>query len=331
MNRNQQREYDIAVVIATYRRPLLLRHCLESLTKQTIPCNQFQVIVVSDGPDNETQRVVEDFKGRFCDRCFLYTHTLKKEGPASARNTGWRLANAGWIAFTDDDCLPEPGWLQSFIDASVAGQQLMVMTGRVIVPVSGVPTDYEKNISALESADFVTANCCCPRQFLETVGGFDTDYKMAWREDSDLHFKFLQHAIPIEKVPGAIVVHPARKANWGISLHEQRKSMYNALLFRKYPSYYRLLIAPHPVWNYYVIVISFLSASIFFLAGNITAGLFFMANFFAWIIAFTCLRLKGTSKSIKHITEMFLTSILIPFSSIYWTLYGSFKYKVFFL
>jgi glycosyltransferase involved in cell wall biosynthesis len=331
MVRKEHMEYDIAVVIATYRRPSLLRRCLECLTKQTISSGQFQVIVVSDGPDHETQQVVADFKARFCDPCFVYSHTINKEGPASARNTGWKLAEAKWIAFTDDDCLPEPGWLQNFLQASVTSQQLSVMTGRVIVPVNGVPTDYEKNISALESADFVTANCCCPKQLLETVGGFDTNYKMAWREDSDLHFRFLQQAIRIEKVTGAIVVHPVRKATWGISLHEQRKSMYNALLFKKYPAYYRLLIARYPVGKYYVIVLSFITGSIFFLAGDVTAGTLFMVNFFAWVIAFTCLRLKGTSKSLKHITEMFLTSIIIPFTSIYWTLYGSFKYKVFFL
>jgi glycosyltransferase involved in cell wall biosynthesis len=323
--------YDIAVVIATYRRPLLLRPCLECLTRQTIPGNRFQVIVVSDGHDQETQQVVEDFKTRYRDRSFVYSHTSNKEGPASARNTGWKLADAAWIAFTDDDCLPEPGWLQNFLRASVTYQQLSVMTGRVIVPVSGVPTDYEKNISALESADFVTANCCCPKHFLEAVGGFDTSYKMAWREDSDLHFRFLQYAIRIEKVNDAIVDHPVRKATWGISIREQRKSMYNALLFKKYPAYYRSLIARYPVWKYYLIVLSFISGSIFFLAGYITAGLIFMANFFAWVTAFTCLRLKGTSKSLKHITEMFLTSIIIPFISIYWTLYGSVKYKVFFL
>jgi glycosyltransferase involved in cell wall biosynthesis len=324
-------KYDIAVVIATYKRPALLQRCIACLTKQTLKHDRYQVIVVSDGPDDETQGVVEDFRKTCPGLLFIYSNTLNSDGPATARNAGWQLADAEWIAFTDDDCLPERGWLQNFLEASVRSEEPAVWTGRVIVPVSGTLTDYEKNISALESADFVTANCCVPRSFLEMVGGFDTNYKMAWREDSDLHFKFLQRGITIEKTTHAIVVHPVRKASWGVSLREQRKSMYNALLFKKFPSYYRLLISRHPVWKYYVIVISFLSGLICLITGYQKTGTILMINFLGWVVYFTYLRLKGTSKSFKHIAEMFLTSVMIPFFSIYWTLYGSFKYKVFFL
>jgi GT2 family glycosyltransferase len=324
-------KYEIAIVIATYKRPMLLRRCIDCLTRQTIKHDRYEIIVVSDGPDNDSQTLVKEFRQQYPDLHFVYSNTLKNEGPATARNTGWQLADAEWIAFTDDDCLPERGWLQNFLEAAVRSEQPAVWTGRVIVPVSGTLTDYEKNISALESADFVTANCCVPRSFLKMVGGFDTNYKMAWREDSDLHFKFLQRGLTVEKATDAIVVHPVRQATWGVSLREQRKSMYNALLFKKFPSYYRLLIAPHPVWKYYVIVVSFILGLILLTSGHYKEAAVLMVNFLAWVIYFTFLRLKGTSKSFKHITEMFLTSVMIPFISIYWTLYGSFKYKVFFL
>src|SRR5918911_619936 len=33
-------------------------------------------------------------------------------GPARARNLGWRSARTEWIAFLDDDVVPDPDWFQ---------------------------------------------------------------------------------------------------------------------------------------------------------------------------------------------------------------------------
>jgi len=324
-------KYDIAVVMATFRRPALLRRCLECLAHQTLPMDRYQVIVISDGPDDETRNTVDMCRLLYPQLNIGFDNTAQNEGPASARNKGWKLADATFIAFTDDDCLPEKTWLQRFLDSAQESEMNRVMTGSVVVPVSPVPTDYEKNISALETADFVTANCCCPKILLETVGGFDTTYKMAWREDSDLHFNFLRHAIPVEKAPAAVVIHPVRKAPWGISLKEQRKSMYNALLFKKYPAYYRLLISKGPVWKYYLMVISFICGCVALATKNAVGASILLSWWLGWVLYFSWLRLRGTSKSAKHVCEMLVTSMVIPFTSIYWTLYGSIKYKVFFL
>ncbi len=47
-------------------------------------------------------------------------------------------------------------------------------------------------------------------------------------------------------------------------------------------------------------------------------------------IAFILKRLRPTSKSYKHTTEMIATSLIIPFLSVYWTIYGAIKYRVLF-
>src|ERR671939_2180728 len=33
-------------------------------------------------------------------------------GPARARNLGWRAARTAWIAFLDDDVVPDPDWYE---------------------------------------------------------------------------------------------------------------------------------------------------------------------------------------------------------------------------
>jgi GT2 family glycosyltransferase len=163
---------------------------------------------------------------------------------------------------------------------------------------------------------------------LEKSGGFDERYEMAWREDSDLQFNFMMHKIPIVKVNEAIVIHPVRKAPWGFSMKEQKKGLYNALLYKKYPALYRKKIQPGPAWSYYILIICFCisifglvinSSSIAIIAGSI--WLLLTANF---IIK----RLSRSSHSISHVMEMIVTSFFIPFLSVYWQLYGAFKYRV---
>src|SRR5690606_9256688 len=197
----------ISVVIPTYQRPKLLVKCLKALAQQTLEKDEFQVIVIHDGPmDDRTTEIVLFWEEHHALNVSFH-HTVKKNGPAAARNVGWRYAEADWIAFTDDDCLPEPNWLQRLLNMIPTGRSL-AYTGQTIVPLTGTPTDYERNVAHLATASFITANCMIAKKTLEQVGGFDERFEKAFREDSDLEFKLRSNQITIQKVPTAQVVHP---------------------------------------------------------------------------------------------------------------------------
>ncbi|MEO7001913.1 MAG: glycosyltransferase family 2 protein [Ktedonobacterales bacterium] len=74
------------------------------------------------------------------------------------------------------------------------------------------------NVAQLAHAEFVTANCFYRRDALAEVGGFDECFEVAWREDSDLNFRLLQLGVRLIHVDTAVVTHPVRPAQWGISL-----------------------------------------------------------------------------------------------------------------
>jgi GT2 family glycosyltransferase len=317
---------DISVVIPTYRRPQLLAMCLSALCDQDFE-GSYEIIVVSDGPDSSASDMIKNFKHG--ERVRFIEMPVKK-GPAAARNYGWRRACSDLIAFTDDDTKPASNWLSAYWLAW-GGKERIAFTGKVIVPLPDNPTDYEKNTAGLETAEFVTANCCCTRLALEQAGGFDERFSMAWREDSDLHFKLMMEGIPIINIAAAVVIHPVRSAGWGISLKEQRKGRFNALLYKKFPSLYRQRIQPYPMWDYYIMVM----APAFFITGLLTDHPWLpLFSFSAWavlLVRFIWRRLKTTSKSLSHVLEMIVTSACIPFLSVYWQLYGAFKYNVAFL
>ena len=334
----------VSVVVPTYKRPDLLRKCLDALIKQEFPPNAYEIIVVDDAGCEETKSLVMEFVGRTqqpvmmtlpmsgpeTDSCpqIRYTVAAETQGPAAARNVGWRMARGEVIAFTDDDCLPAPDWLKEGVEAIQSGWD--GVSGQVIVPIPNDPTDYEKNIARLHEAEFVTANCFYRRFALDASGGFDERFTMAWREDADLFFHLLTRSYKLGYAPTAKVIHPVRHAPWGISIHEQQKSVFNALLFKKYPQLYRERIQSRPPIRYYAILFSIIGFLVAFVMGN---------KYFAWFMAFLWTgltlqfafqRLRGTKHTLSHILEMLFTSIAIPPLSIFWRLAGAWRYKVLF-
>lgn len=319
----------ISVVVPTYRRPQLLNRCIKALLTQRFDKTQFEIIIVSDGPDADTQNMLNNWAG-YDLPLIKFMPLPQKKGPAAARNHGWQNAAGKIIAFTDDDCIPDSHWL-SEIAKHFRTDEDAAITGKVIVPISEEPTDYELNISHLQTADFITANCACTKNALVKAGGFDERFSMAWREDSDLHFKLMSNAIPIKKVKTAIITHPVRETVWGVSIKEQKKTMYDALLYKKYPKLYRKKIQSSPPILYYGIITAFLVMIAGFVTQQTSTGMAGLITWLALTLYFTFIRLRNTRHTPNHVAEMLVTSIVIPFCSIYWQWYGAAKYKVLYI
>src|ERR1700733_6028896 len=110
--RSSKGELLISVVIPTSHRPDLLSSCLDRLAPgvQTFPANLYEVVVSDDGEPTIDELLAERYPWATC---------LKgpRKGPAANRNNGARFAHAKWIAFTDDDCVPDSGWLAAYAAA----------------------------------------------------------------------------------------------------------------------------------------------------------------------------------------------------------------------
>jgi GT2 family glycosyltransferase len=324
---------DISVVVPTYRRPVMLATCLNALAAQQVDGTPYEIVVCDDGPDDATTReFVDRFAAEHAPRGLTvrYLPVTATQGPAAARNAGWRVARASLVAFTDDDTIPDPQWLASGL-AAADDASADAVSGRIVMPLPARPTDYELDASGLSRAEFATANVFVRRAALEATGGFDERFTAAWREDSDLQFTLLNTGYTIVRADEAIVVHPVRPARWGVSLHQQKKSFFEALLFSKHPTMYRQRIGARPPLRYYAIVASAACALIAGLAGS---GALAATAAFVWAlftVEFCRRRLRHTRRDWPHLAEMAWTSLLIPFLSVYWRLYGALRFKVVFL
>lgn len=318
----------ISVVVPTYRRHALLARCLGALGAQTLARDRYEVLVVHDGPGADAERLVRDWAERSCVSARFFALAARR-GPAAARNRGSREARGDIVAFTDDDTVPEPDWLARAIDGMDAGVD--AAWGRLVMPLGDAPSDYELDAAALASAPFVTANCFVRRAVLERLGGFDERFERAWREDSDLYFRLLASGARIVHLPNAVVEHPIRPARWGVSLGQQRKVLFDALLYKKHPTLYRERVRAKPRWDYYAAVAALGAAAAGAAAGVPSVAAVAGGAWLALTARFCAARLARANRRAAHVAEMVVTSAAIPPLAVFWRILGAIRYRVVFL
>ena len=155
-----------------------------------------------------------------------------RHGPAWARNRGLRAATGEWVVFLDDDVVPETDWRERLEeDLAAVGGRVAGVQGRIRVPLpSGRrPTDWERNVRSLETAQWATADLAYRRAALFRVGGFDERFRHAFREDSEVGLRLKQAGYEIER-GSRTVVHPVGPAGRWTSVRLQRGNADDALM-----------------------------------------------------------------------------------------------------
>ena len=118
----------ISVVIPTYNEEKNIERCLRALEEQTIPREDFEIIVV-DG--RSTDRTVEIAR-RYADKVIQQV----SEGVGGARNDGVKVARGDIIVTTDADCIPHREWLE-VVREHFENEDVIAVTGFLD------PFDYE--------------------------------------------------------------------------------------------------------------------------------------------------------------------------------------------
>ncbi len=144
-----------------------------------------------------------------------------RRGPGAARNAGARLAHGRWLAFTDDDCLPEPGWLKALAGPlaadprqAVGGHTLNHLHGNRFATASQLLIDYlyaHYNEAGGGRARFLTSNnLAVPAAAFRALGGFNETYTRAASEDREFCSHWLQRGHRLRYEPSARVRHAHR-------------------------------------------------------------------------------------------------------------------------
>lgn len=130
----------LSIVVATCNRPARLATLLDSFLRLESPGLPYEVIVVDNGPTDDTRAEVERFAAR-ASMPVRYA-VESRRGVSHARNTGVDLASHTVVAFTDDDQHVAPDWLVAIARAFRDHPEIDVVVGSVQPHWSQPPPDW---------------------------------------------------------------------------------------------------------------------------------------------------------------------------------------------
>lgn len=199
----------VSVVVSTCNRPARLQRLLASLRAQSLSPDAFEVVVVDDGSGPETRTAIENETNAPGMTVRTVRHELPL-GPGAGRNSGWRAARAPLVAFTDDDCVADAGWLSAALAVCSEAPEAIVQ-GRT------QPDPSEINLDGVLSRtirverlgpQYETCNILYPRAVLESLGGFDERFGLSpGGEDTDLAWRAIEAGWRTAFAPAAVVFH----------------------------------------------------------------------------------------------------------------------------
>jgi glycosyltransferase involved in cell wall biosynthesis len=129
----------------------------------------FEVVFVDDGSHDDTWRQLVGLAGSTTIP-LLALRIAGTGGPSIPRNTGVLHARAPVLIFTDDDCLPEPQWITSVLEAIKDGASLVRGPVR---PVEGKHGAWDRSIEVAGPTPwFETSNISIRRDVFLESGGF---------------------------------------------------------------------------------------------------------------------------------------------------------------
>lgn len=206
----------ISVVIPVYNDPDGIAITLESITNQTYPATQYEILVVDNGSTDNTRGVIQSYIERYSE---LVTLVVEDEiqGRGAARNAGIEAASGSVFAFIDADMTVDKTWLVSIAESLEGGDHDYMGCAVETYPPDGnetLGTKYDgvfrfdiKNI--IEKSKYAGAGCLVVRKTVfDTVGLFDNRLL----EDREFGQRVYEAGFELHYEPSITMYHPARSS-----------------------------------------------------------------------------------------------------------------------
>jgi len=197
----------ISVVIPTRNRCELLRGCLESMERQTLSSQEFEIIVVVDGSTDGTLEFLQTYSPPYKLQVVVQEHG----GLSAARNRGNQEAGSPLVLCLDDDMLAVPALLEQHVQTHERFPGGLVQGGlRIDVSVRRTPfIRYQERLldaihakrvgpaTILHSEDVSGGNISIGRELLDSVGGFNASLKRLRNTDGELAHRLEKQGVTI--------------------------------------------------------------------------------------------------------------------------------------
>ncbi len=172
----------ISAIVCTYNGASMLPGALDSLINQSLPTDQYEVIVIDNASTDGTRAVVEEYARRSNILRYVYE---PNQGLSRARNRGIKEARSEILAFIDDDAKASTKWLKTAVRCFEEVRPGPIAVGGPILPLYDAPkpdwfNDREGSFIVAESQRFLEpyeffsgSNMIFHRRFFQIYGNFD--------------------------------------------------------------------------------------------------------------------------------------------------------------
>lgn len=173
--KNPEHTYKISVVVPAYNEEYTIARCLRSLVEQSIPNDQYEIILVDNNCSDNTIKIAETFPG-----IKIIKEAIPGAGAARAR--GWHEAQGEIITSTDADCEVPKHWLRKIINTFDQHSDVVAVSGGYLfydrdIIVNTLVKIFERSLLALSwflagGVMAMTANNMAVRRsvYLQTQG-----------------------------------------------------------------------------------------------------------------------------------------------------------------
>lgn len=199
----------LSAVICTYNRAPLLAGVLESLCRQSLPRECFEVVVINDGSADDTPQVVRSF----ADRLPLRYLFQRNAGLAAAKNHGLFASRGDCVLFLDDDDIAAEALLEEHVQThrqypdaqyavlghtrlspDIAAKPLMHFVVEVDCHLFSYPS--LKHGELLDYTYFWGGRSSCKRSFLLEYGVFNPVFRFGC-EDIELGYRLARQGLRV--------------------------------------------------------------------------------------------------------------------------------------
>lgn len=254
----------LSLIICTRDRADSLKRALTAIPAKEMEEVGGELVLVDNGSTDHTPQVAREYAGGAS-----YPVTIMREetpGLGLARNTGLAAAHGDILAFTDDDCYLEPGYIHTAAAVFDDGR-FQYCGGRILLhdpDDAMVAVNYKERFALIPPRSFVHAgriqgaNMVVRREVVDTIGPFDPELGAgrAFRcEDAEFVARASVHGFTGAHVPELVVRHHHGRRTAGLpELHKQNhiaRGAYYAIMLSRGQWKYALgwavyTLAPRP-------------------------------------------------------------------------------------
>lgn len=235
-----KKSIEISIVMATYNRCDMLKKQVNCLLNQTFEKQQYELIIVNDGSTDDTESYLKSLATENARIKYLLQNN---RGPAAARNLGASYAQGKYIAFTDDDCLANPDWLEQ-IYRIFQDDEVLAIQGKTISDKKRINPLTHQVVNEHGDSSMPTCNAAFRKSAFQEAGGFDESFPFQ-NEDADLSWRVREMGKVIF-APEMLVDHPPRQDVFAKNAKKMKHYISEFMLYYKNPTLYQKYRCSNP-------------------------------------------------------------------------------------